>query len=48
MPSPMEDVVEYVPSYLELTITLGIWAFGFLILSILYKTAVGVKRSAAS
>ena len=44
----MEDVVEYVPSYLELTITLGIWAFGFLILSILYKTAVGVKRSAAS
>ncbi|MDP6764459.1 MAG: polysulfide reductase NrfD [SAR324 cluster bacterium] len=48
VPSPMEDVVEYVPSYLELTITLGIWAFGFLILSILYKTAVGVKRSAAS
>jgi molybdopterin-containing oxidoreductase family membrane subunit len=44
----MEDVVEYVPSYLELTITLGIWAFGFLILSILYKTAVGVKHRAAS
>ncbi len=44
VPTPMEEVVEYTPSFLELIITLGIWAFGFLVLSIFYKTVISIKR----
>jgi Ni/Fe-hydrogenase subunit HybB-like protein len=44
IPNPMKQVVLYNPTQPELLITLAIWAKGFLILTILYKVAVGVKR----
>ncbi|HJM06971.1 MAG: polysulfide reductase NrfD [SAR324 cluster bacterium] len=44
VPSPMEEVVEYIPGFLEVCITLGIWAFGFLLLTVFYKMVVSVKR----
>jgi len=44
IPNPMKQVVVYNPTQPELLITLAIWAMGFLILTILYKVAVGVKR----
>ncbi len=44
VPNPLEEVVEYIPTKLELLITLGVYATGFLILTILYKVAVGVKK----
>jgi len=44
VPSPLGRINEYVPTIPELTITLGVWATGFLILTILYKVAVGVKE----
>jgi molybdopterin-containing oxidoreductase family membrane subunit len=44
VPSPLGKVNEYVPTLPELTITLGVWATGFLILTILYKVAVGIKE----
>ena len=46
VPSPMEEVVEYFPTFIEITVTLGIWAIGLLILTILLKVAVDVKKDA--
>ncbi len=48
IPNPFERVVEYAPTGAELLITLGVWAIGFLILTILYKVAVGVKEETAA
>ncbi|WP_457571936.1 sulfate reduction electron transfer complex DsrMKJOP subunit DsrP [Desulfovulcanus sp.] len=44
VPNPLEQVTEYIPTKLELMVTLGVYAAGFLILTILYKVAVGVKK----
>ncbi|MBU0681082.1 MAG: polysulfide reductase NrfD [Proteobacteria bacterium] len=44
VPSPMEHVVEYVPTVVELTVTAGVWSTGFFILTLLYKLVVAVKR----
>jgi molybdopterin-containing oxidoreductase family membrane subunit len=43
IPSPLETITEYAPTFPESAITLGIWAIGALILTILYKVAVGVR-----
>jgi molybdopterin-containing oxidoreductase family membrane subunit len=42
IPSPIGEVTEYVPSFVEWLMTLGIWAFGFFILTILLKGAIGI------
>lgn len=44
VPSPMEHVTEYWPTLIETVITLGIYAMGFSILTVLYKIAVSVKE----
>jgi molybdopterin-containing oxidoreductase family membrane subunit len=44
VPNPLHQVHEYIPSRPELLIALGVWALGFLILTILYKVALGVKQ----
>ncbi len=46
VPSPLEDIIEYSPTFTEISITLGIWAVGILLLTILLKVAVAVKQSA--
>jgi len=43
-PSPLARINEYTPTAPELLITLGVWATGFLILTILYKVAISVKE----
>jgi molybdopterin-containing oxidoreductase family membrane subunit len=43
-PSPLETVTEYIPTKMELLISLGVYAAGFFLLTVLYKVAVGVKR----
>lgn len=48
IPSMLETVTEYLPTFRESAITLGIWAIGALILTLLYKVAMSVKREAAS
>ncbi|RJP67672.1 MAG: menaquinol oxidoreductase [Candidatus Abyssobacteria bacterium SURF_17] len=48
VPNPLEKIVEYTPTAPELLITLGIWATGFLILTVLYKIAVSVKEEVAA
>ena len=42
IPSPIGEVTEYYPSFVEVLLTLGIWAFGFFILTILLKGAIGI------
>ena len=44
VPNPLEKVVEYWPTVPEALITLGIWALGFFILTVLYKIAVSIKE----
>ena len=42
IPSPIGEFSRYVPTTLEILVTLGNWAMGFLILTILLKGAIGV------
>lgn len=46
VPNPFEGVTEYWPTLPETFIALGVWAIGFLVLTLLYKTAVTVKEEA--
>ncbi len=41
-PSPIGEVTEYYPSWIEIGNSLGNWAIGFIVLSVLVKGAVGV------
>jgi molybdopterin-containing oxidoreductase family membrane subunit len=43
-PNPLHEVHEYIPSLPEILIALGVWAMGFLVLTALFKIAVGVKE----
>lgn len=42
IPSPIGEVTEYYPTFVEWLMTAGIWAFGFFILTILLKGAIGI------
>jgi molybdopterin-containing oxidoreductase family membrane subunit len=42
IPTPIGEVTEYYPSFVEVLLSLGIWAFGFFILTILLKGAIGI------
>jgi Ni/Fe-hydrogenase subunit HybB-like protein len=44
VPNPLHHVTEYMPTLPEILITLGVYATGFLVLTILFKVAVGVKE----
>ncbi|MFH1136185.1 MAG: NrfD/PsrC family molybdoenzyme membrane anchor subunit [Pseudomonadota bacterium] len=48
IPNPLEHVTEYVPTIPELIITIGIYGIGALILTVLYKVALGVKAESES
>ncbi len=44
IPSPLHHVNEYVPTVPEIIISIGVYAAGFLILTVLYKIAITVKQ----
>lgn len=44
IPNPFGTVTEYWPTLPETLITLGVWATGFLVLTILYKVAISVRE----
>ncbi len=46
-PTPFETITPYRPTVPELLISLGIWATGFLIMTVLFKIAVSVKEAQA-
>lgn len=48
VPNPLEQVVEYWPTMPEAIISLGVWAMGFLVLTLLYKVAVSIKEEIKS
>lgn len=45
IPAPTGQITEYWPTIPETFITLGVWAIGFLILTILFKVAIAVKEN---
>ncbi len=47
IPNPFEGITEYWPSLRETLIATGIWALGFLVLTLLYKIAVTVREETA-
>jgi molybdopterin-containing oxidoreductase family membrane subunit len=44
VPNGLDQVTEYIPTMNEIMITIGIWAAGFFILTVLYKIAVSVHH----
>ena len=43
IPTPLHKVVDYAPTLIELIISFGIYSVGALILTLLFKIAIGVK-----
>ena len=43
IPSPMGAVTEYAPTAPEIAITVGVYAIGFFVLSVLYKVVLNVR-----
>ena len=48
IPNPFERVFEYWPTTPEVLISVGVWATGFFVLSVLYKIVVSVKEEIAA
>ena len=48
IPNPFERVFEYWPTTPEVLISVGVWATGFFVLSVLYKIVVSVKEEVAA
>lgn len=44
IPNMLEQVREYTPTAVEIMVTIGIWAIGIQILTVLYKIALSVKE----
>jgi molybdopterin-containing oxidoreductase family membrane subunit len=47
IPSPLERITEYSPTLPEITIAVGVWATGLLVLTVLFKIAIAVKEEVA-
>ncbi len=48
VPNPLHEITEYAPTVPEIGITLGVYAVGALVLTLLYKMVVGVKEEAGA
>lgn len=48
VPNPLHEVQEYFPTVPEIGITIGVYAIGALVLTVLYKMAIGVKEEAGA
>jgi Ni/Fe-hydrogenase subunit HybB-like protein len=47
VPSPLGEIVEYTPTWVELTVTAGIWALGLFVLTMLVKVALPIELGTA-
>ena len=43
IPSPLGEIVEYTPSWVEISITTGIWALGAFVFTILIRVAIPIE-----
>jgi molybdopterin-containing oxidoreductase family membrane subunit len=48
VPSPLGAVTEYTPTFPEVSIAIGIWAIGILIVTVFYRIALSVRHQLAS
>ena len=48
IPNPFEKVFEYWPTVPEVVISMGIWAIGLFVITVLYKITVSVKEEAVA
>ncbi|HWT81669.1 MAG TPA: menaquinol oxidoreductase, partial [Candidatus Methylomirabilis sp.] len=48
VPTPLGHVTSYIPTMPEMSITLAIWAVGFLMITIFYKIALSVRGELVS
>ncbi len=48
IPNPFEQVTEYWPTTPEVLITIGVWATGFFVMTILFKIATSIKEEVAA
>jgi len=48
IPNPFEKVFEYWPTLPEMVISIGVWATGILVITVLYKMTVSVKEEVAA
>lgn len=47
IPSPLGEIVEYRPTMIEVLVTLGIWALGFFVLTILVRVALPIEMGSS-
>ena len=43
IPTPLGEIFEYVPTATEFYIAIGIWAFGFLVFTLLAKASIAIE-----
>jgi molybdopterin-containing oxidoreductase family membrane subunit len=43
IPSPLGEIVEYTPTWVELCVTAGIWAMGLFVLTVLVRVALPIE-----
>ena len=43
VPSPLGEVVEYTPTWVELCVTAGVWALGLFVLTVLVRVALPIE-----
>ncbi len=43
IPSPLGEIVEYMPSWIELIVTMGIWAMGLFVFTLLVRVALAIE-----
>ncbi len=47
VPSPLGEIVEYSPTWVELCVTAGIWALGLFVLTVLIRVALPIEMGTA-
>ena len=46
VPSPLGEIVEYTPTWVELAVTAGVWAMGLFVLTVLVRVALPIELGA--
>jgi Ni/Fe-hydrogenase subunit HybB-like protein len=47
IPSPLGEIVEYSPTWIELAVTAGVWALGLFVLTVLVRVALPIEMGQA-
>ncbi len=47
IPSPLDKITEYMPTFPEILITIGVYGIGLFVLSILYKIVISIREKEA-